>query len=600
MVHSSTGPNAIASKWLETFGKALQTKDVDKVVDHFMPHGWLRDALVFGWDFRALEGHKKIASYLSDGDALAQTATSDFTLDTREGLIPEEFPAGPNVNGIQFAFHFETPSTRCTGFTALLPEPSDKEGYEKWKALFVYVYVDEIKGHEEIDHESGLYEGHTRPWGEVKAERDLEIERNPNTVIIGGGQSGLMVAARFRAMGISTLVIEKTPRVGDHWRRRYPMLTLHTPRTHHQFLYAPFPKNWPTFTPRDRLASWMEQYVDTQDLVVWTSSYPLPDPVYDRQSGRWTLGVNKSGTSVVLHPANIIVATGALGDANIPTIPSASLFKGVTMHSSNYMGGTPFVGKKVLVVGSGNTSADVCQDLVTQGAASVTMIQRSSSYVISSKLFLRDFNPRFKEGVHPDINDLKTCAMPLGLLKHILGSEPLQQDRETFDKEMLDGLARNGFKWNPGIDGSGIVILVYSKLGGYFIDVGVTDMIIDGRVKVKSGIEISEFKETGVKFSDGSEQEADAVIFATGFKNTKPSMANIFGEEIISRTKKVWGMDEEGEISGSYRPTGHPGLWFATGDFFNARVMSKQLALQIKAQQLGLSSSVGLASSKLA
>lgn len=231
-------------------------------------------------------------------------------------------------------------------------------------------------------------------------------------------------------------------------------------------LYTPFPKNWPTFTPRDRLASWMEQYVDTQDLVVWTSSYLLPDPFYDQHSGHWTLGINKNGTTVVLNPVNIIIATGALGDPNIPTIPFASSFRGITMHSSNYMGGKPFTGKKVLVVGSGNTSADICQDLVTQGAASVTMIQRSSSYVISSKLFLRDFYPRFKEGVDPYINDLKTSAMPLGLLKHILGSEPLRQDREMFDREMLEGLAKNGFKYNPGIDGSGIVILVYSKLGG--------------------------------------------------------------------------------------------------------------------------------------
>jgi len=119
-------------------------------------------------------------------------------------------------------------------------------------------------------------------------------------------------------------------------------------------------------------------------------------------------------------------------------------------------------------------------------------------------------------------------------------------------------------------------------------------------VKVKSGVEITEFKETGVRYSDGSEQEVDAVIFATGFQNTKPSMEMTFGKEIIGRTKRVWGMDEEGEISGSYRPTGHPGLWFATGDFANARVQSKQLALQLKAQQLGLLASVGLASARLA
>ncbi len=106
-------------------------------------------------------------------------------------------------------------------------------------------------------------------------------------------------------------------------------------------------------------------------------------------------------------------------------------------------------------------------------------------------------------------------------------------------------------------------------------------MIIDGRVKVKSGLQIAEFKETGVKYSDGSEQDVDAVIFAyvlespcmfavliwrrfrfnrTGFQNTKPSMEKILGKDIIGKTKPVWGLDEEGEINGSYRPSGHPGV----------------------------------------
>jgi len=227
------------------------------------------------------------------------------------------------------------------------------------------------------------------------------------------------------------------------------------------------------------------------------------------------------------------------------------------------------------------------------------MLQRSSTYVISSKLFLRDFYPRFPEGVDPEVNDFKVSALPLGLLKQILASELVRQDREMFDGDMREGLAKNGFKLNAGAYDAGIDITFNSRLGGYFIDVGVADMIIDGRVKVKSGLEIIEFKEAGVKYSDGSEQEVDAVILATGFQNTRPSMEKTFGEEIISRTKKVWGMDEEGEICGSYRPSGHPRLWYATGDFFNARVQSKQLALHLKAQQLGLVSSIGLGSVKL-
>lgn len=136
------------------------------------------------------------------------------------------------------------------------------------------------------------------------------------------------------------------------------------------------------------------------------------------------------------------------------------------MHASSYMGGKPFAGKKVLVVGSGNTSADVCQDLVTQGASSVTMLQRSPTYVVSSKLYFRDVMRRFKEGVDGDVTDFKAQATPLGLLSLILSSDAAKQDRATFDQEIREGLTRNGFRLNDGIDGSGLVILVYARLGG--------------------------------------------------------------------------------------------------------------------------------------
>lgn len=296
-----------------------------------------------------------------------------------------------------------------------------------------------------------------------------------------------MVAARFRQMGISAIVVEKNTRLGDNWRKRYPTLALHTPRTHHScklltfldnwlirkritVLYAPFPKNWPLYTPRDKLASWIEQYADTQDLVVWTSSYPLPGPQYDASSRRWSVAINKDGTPVTLRPAHIIVATGTLGDPFIPTIRDVSSFHGVTMHAHSFLGGEGFKGKRVVVVGAGNTSADICQDLVVRGAKSVTMLQRSSTCVISAALVLHNLQMVFPEGQDVDVSDFKADGMPLGLLKKIAKSREMREIENNFDKDMHDGLLRRGLKLNPGADGAGQRFLLFERLGGKGLD----------------------------------------------------------------------------------------------------------------------------------
>ena len=234
---------------------------------------------------------------------------------------------------------------------------------------------------------------------------------------------------------------------------------------HNLVLYAPFPSTWPTFTPRDKVASWLEQYAESQDLIVWTSSVPVPGPTYDASSGRWTITVNKAGSEVTLHPAHIILATGTLGEPLIPTIPSSSTFQGTILHASTYQGGRPFKGKRVLVVGAGNTGADVCQDLVFRGAASVTMLQRSATCVVSAALVKQGFDLRWPEGVPTDVCDFRTAAMPLGLLKKVMIGRG--EEIKAFDREMLEGLEEKGLKLTFGPEGEGQTLLVFERLGGY-------------------------------------------------------------------------------------------------------------------------------------
>ncbi|KAL5512676.1 hypothetical protein ACEPAG_2942 [Sanghuangporus baumii] len=578
-----------ALSWLCSFSSYLTAKDADSIASLFLPEGWFRDSLIFSWDSRALEGPYKIASYLRE--VLPGTQVGPFVLDDKSSIPPSKFraPDYSGREGIEFAFTFETPVSRGRGIARLIP---DHVGI--FKAFTVYLEAVDIKGHEEFGHELGLYEGHTKSWGEVKAQRHAAVEQDPQVLILGGGQSGLQVAARFRQMNIRTIVIEKTARVGDNWRNRYPMLTLHTPRSHHHLLYAPFPRNWPTFTPRDKLAAWLEQYAESQDLVVWTSSTIKPGPTYDRSTGRWTVVVDKNGTEVILHPNHIVLSAGLLGEPIIPKVPSAEVFKGTIIHASTYQGGHPFAGQRVLVVGAGNTSADICQDLVVRGAKEVTMLQRSETVVISAALKGKEWEVVFPEHTPTEVNDFRVAAMPLGQLRRIL----IKTNKESieFDREMHEGLERKGFKLSDGPDGAGNKILVFDRSGGYWIDVGVAEMIIDGRVKIRNGMEIDHFTSNGVVFTDASELEVDTVIFATGYHNIRHTMKKLFGDEVIDKTKEVWGLNEEGELRGCYCRSGYPGLWYAVGDFYCGRYMSKQLAIHIKSEELELTSLKSLAS----
>ncbi|KAJ7778657.1 FAD/NAD-P-binding domain-containing protein [Mycena maculata] len=570
----------IASSWLQQFGKALQTPSIDETVSCIHPDGYLRDVLVFSWNNRCLHGHRKITAYLTNAEALKKSSIANVQLDTRPGLTSEygRLTDKLPLTAVSAGFTFTCALGFGDGYFSLISTDSGE-----WKALVVMMALADIKGHEEMGHEEGDYGGHTLAWSDVNNERRKAIETNPDVVIIGAGQTGLNAAARFKQMNISALVVETNPRVGDNWRKRYPTLSLHSPRRINSMLYQSYPSTWPVFTPRDKMADWLEQYVQSLDLVVWTNSRPVPQPVYDSATKRWTVVIDRAGDLVTLHPAHIVVAAGALGAPRIPVIRDKALFSGTTLHSSEYDGGKYFAGQRVVVVGAGNTAADLCQDLTFHGAKSVTMVQRSGTWVVSRSASRVLMERMYPEELPVDVCDIMSMARPLALMKRLnkkSEAQMLEQEKETHR-----GLREAGLNISSGKD---FFVLFYEGHGGFWLDVGCAELIRTGKVKIKQGAEIGSFTEKAVVFTDGSSLEADAVIFATSYEGICGSMRGVFGDAAIDRVGPVYGLDEEGELRGCYRPTGHPGLWFAAGDFSPSRISSKQLALEIKAIELGL------------
>ncbi|CCM05263.1 uncharacterized protein FIBRA_07473 [Fibroporia radiculosa] len=569
-------PKHAAQKWLSAFATAASQGDVAALLQSVLPHGWFRDALVFTWNTRSLEGHDKIAAYLTD--KLTSAQLSNFELDEEPGLCPELLFGV----GVGTGFKFDLPNWRGHGYVRLLPDEATGE----LKAISLYVSRDSIKGHEEIGRELGIFNNHTLSWHEINASRRAAIEKDPYVIIIGAGQAGLQVAARLKQLDVPALIVEKHKAVGDQWRARYPTLSIHTIRRHHEYLYAPYPETWPEFTPREKIADWMQYYAVSQDLVVWTSSYIIPTPSYDSQSKKWTLIVDKNGEQVELHPSHIISAIGAQGPPNMPEVADKDVFKGEVIHSSSYNGGEPYAGKHAIVIGASQSSADICQDLAYRGAASVTMVERGSTTVASSKKVMEDLYEFWPSGVSTPNCDFKLFSMPMNLYRKIL--QPREAEFWERDKDLVDILKNNGMALTMGTDGSGYHPLVFERLGGYWWDVGLSAFIESGQVKIKQGVLIERYTEHGVVFTDGSELQADLVVFATGFGDPRVNLKETFSAEVIDRTNPVWGLDHEGEIWGSYRPTGHPGFWYAAGDFSAARALTKQLGLQLQARQLGL------------
>lgn len=391
------------------------------------------------------------------------------------------------------------------------------------------------------------------------------------------------------------MIVDKNPRIGDNWRNRYHQLVLHDPVWYDHLPYLPFPPNWPTFTPKDKLAEWFDSYARLLELNVWTSTI-VESASWDDSKRQWTVNLQRERADTgkveqrTLHPKHIIQATGHSGEMQFPKIKGMDSFAGNLCHSSQFKGAgtsTSENKKRAVVVGSCNSGHDIAQDFYEHGY-DVTMVQRSSTFVVSSDSILNVMLAGlYEEGGPPTEDaDLTFMSNPNPVLKRIHMDAMKEISRR--DQDIIQGLERAGFKTDLGPDDSGFFMKYFQRGGGYYIDVGCSQLIIDGKIKIKQGQEISEVKPHSLVFADGTELPADEIIFATGYENMRGTARKIFGNELAERVKDVWGFDDEGELRTMWRKTGHPGFWFFGGNLALCRYFSRMLALQIKAMEEGI------------
>jgi len=180
-----------------------------------------------------------------------------------------------------------------------------------------------------------------------------------------------------------------------------------------------------------------------------------------------------------------------------------------------------------------------------------------------------------------DIADRFVASFP-NLLNLGVGQRRASAVAEA-DKELLDGLRESGFKLNLGFKDAGFALLAWSRAGGYYLDVGGSQLIIDGKIKLKSDSQIERFTETGIKFENGTELPTDVVVFATGLGDARNVLRRVCGDKVADQSGPIWGLNAEGEVNGVWRDLGVPGLWYMLGNLALCRFHSKHVALQIKA-----------------
>lgn len=583
-------PVKIAKEWLENLESALSPSpngeiDTDKVLDLFLPDAFWRDILSLTWDFRTFFGTAQIKAFLEDrianpsiGD---KTHLNNLKLESADVRKPYE-----DITWIEGLFTFSVGTWGAgDGVFRLVFAP---EG--GWKGLTIYTNLQSLNDYPE---KVGALRNPLPSHGKWVDQRQKEIEFEgiePYVLIVGGGQSGLDLAARLKFLNVPTLIVEKTPRVGDQWRNRYQALCLHDPVWYDHMPYLPFPPNWPVWTPAQKLADWLESYSKIMELNVWTSS--TVTSAEKNASGTWIVNVTRilpDGTESrrTLQPTHLVFATGlGSGTWTVPKFPKQEDFQGEVIHAFEYTTAKKYAGKKAVVVGAGTSGHDVAHDLANHGV-DVTLYQRSPVYIMSAKNGCAAFLGLYAEDGPPtDIADRLATSFPLHLA--FLLHQRIVRQVAAADKDILDGLTKKGFKLTNGPDDAGFPSLACRRAGGYYFDVGASQLIIDGKIGLKNDSVIKEFTKTGLRFENDSTLDADIVIFATGVGDFRDGYKKILGEELGGKVKQIWGLDSSGEAKGAWRDIGIDNLWCMMGNFAMCRYHSRHIALQIKAMKEGL------------
>ncbi|MDC0548289.1 NAD(P)/FAD-dependent oxidoreductase [Alphaproteobacteria bacterium] len=570
--------------WILSFNEAISNKNsktvsIENLNKLFFENSHWRDILALTWQIQTTSGKQNIIPKLYD--KVLNVIAKDFVIDPQRTQPREVIRAGKKV--VEVILKFKTKFGYCEGLVRLYEDSEASGTFKAWNFLTALSDFNSSFNKKEDQYENTL-EGPN--WLDVRKEDRLYKDRDPEVLVVGSGHAGLSIAARLKQQNIDTLVIDKNERVGDNWRNRYHSLKLHN-QTHVNHLpYMPFPLTWPTYIPKDKLAGWFEYYAESMELNVWTKTTFI-SAEYDKAEKNWNVKLKLSdGNERIMKPKHIVMAVGVSSVPNRTKIPGMEGYKGKVIHSTDYSSGIDYKGKNVLVFGTGTSAHDVAQDLYVYGA-NVKIVQRSPSMVVNVEPSAQLPYQLYSEGPNTDDCDLITISTPLKVLKKT--HQLLTEKTKEIDRPLLDKLEEVGFRLEYGEENTGWQFKYLTRGGGYYFNVGASDLIAEGKIKVIQFSDIINFNPSGIDVKSGDHFDVDLMVTATGYKGQEYVVEEFFGKSVVENVGPIWGFDNDRqELRNMWMQTKQPGLWFHAGSLAQCRIFSKFLALQIRAIQDGI------------
>ncbi|WSB85045.1 NAD(P)/FAD-dependent oxidoreductase [Streptomyces cellulosae] len=354
-----------------------------------------------------------------------------------------------------------------------------------------------------------------QPTAPLRADRPVHV--------VGGGPGGLSVAYALRARGVRAVVLERSERVGDSWRRHYDRLHLHTTRRRSALPGLPMPRRFGRWPSRDDVVRYLEKYAEHHRLEIVTGVEVSRIERTEDGAG-WLL---RATGGRELTGAAVVVATGFNHTPRVPDWPGRDTYTGELLHASQYRNPKPFAGRDVLVVGVGNTGAEIAVDLVEGGASRVRLAVRTPPHIVR----------RSTAGWPAQYSGILVRRLPVPLVDRI----SRLQARVAVPDLSEHGLPRP----ETGL---------YSRVleGAIPVqDVGLIDAVRAGSVEVVAAVK--GFEEGEVLLADGERIAPDAVIAATGYERGLEGLVGHLGV-----------LDERGRpvVHGARTPAGAPDLYF--------------------------------------
>ncbi len=564
----------VAEDWLEQFERTLASGDFVGTAGLLQLDSYWRDLLAIDWRFTTLQGVAEIRAWLLS--MFVKNPAYNFRLEAQ----PYVAALGQVAQTLDFFFTFETAIAFGRGHIRLVQNEHD----EPSRAFTVLTSMKDLKSVPERAGRNRLAE---QPLA-ANDQTNPFADSDPDVVIIGAGQSGLMLGARLGRLDVKTLIVDREDRVGDNWRNRYRALKLHNDISMNHFPYLLFPESWPRYLPKDKVADWLEFYAQAMDLDIWCATQ-LEGAEFDPVEKLWTVSLRLAdGTARIMKPKHVVSAMGVSGLPRVPHIPGIDEFRGLVIHSSQPFDDIEVNGKKAVIVGAGTSAHDIAQNFCGRGA-DVTMIQRSSVTVLSLEPGAQRVYEAYRDndGIRPIYDtDLIGGATPYPLIGRLQG--PLSRSIKEGDRALLDGLRAAGFLLDNGEDDTGFYMKLLRYHAGYYLNVGASDLIVDGKIAVRSGVGVERMTSDQVLLSDGAALDAEIVVLATGYLPLQEQVRTLFGDKVADKIGPIWGIGPDHELRNMFAPTAQENFYVLGGGFPGTRFYSRFTALYIKAALSGL------------